>query len=156
VFLVWSALWNLWPDITSCQKAAVWKLRFCFCGAPLLTRGRVCSAITQWSEPRRTHNHTLLSLLPNLECQVPVFISPRNRVFQLYPLALGSLYVASYDSQGYSGGILTRLHMGFNYVQEQMSVLLSLLPFSRCRIYHVYRKQMYVLYTVPSEGNSVF
>jgi hypothetical protein len=26
------------------------------------------------------------------------------------PLALGSLFVASYDSQGYGGGIRTRLH----------------------------------------------
>jgi hypothetical protein len=33
---------------------------------------------------------------PNLEEQVPVFISPRNRVAQLYPQALGSLLVASY------------------------------------------------------------
>jgi hypothetical protein len=31
---------------------------------------------------------------------------------QLYPRALGSLFVASYDSQGYGGGILTRLHTG--------------------------------------------
>jgi hypothetical protein len=31
---------------------------------------------------------------------------------QLYPQALGSLYVASYDSQGYGGVILTRLHTG--------------------------------------------
>jgi hypothetical protein len=46
----------------------------------------------------------------NLEGQVPVFISPRNRVAQLYPRALGSNFVASYDSQGYGGGILTRLH----------------------------------------------
>jgi hypothetical protein len=37
---------------------------------------------------------------PNLEDQVPVFISPRNRVAQLYPRALGSLFVPSYDSQG--------------------------------------------------------
>jgi hypothetical protein len=29
--------------------------------------------------------------------QVPVFIFPRNRVAQLYPQALGSLFVASYD-----------------------------------------------------------
>jgi hypothetical protein len=49
---------------------------------------------------------------PNLEGQVPVFISLRNRVAQLYPRAQGSLFVASYDSQGYSGGILTRLHTG--------------------------------------------
>jgi hypothetical protein len=39
----------------------------------------VCSAICQWSESRRTHNHTLLSHLR----------------------LLGSLSVASYDSQGW-------------------------------------------------------
>jgi hypothetical protein len=33
-------------------------------------------------------------------------------VAQLYPRALGSLSVASYDSQGYGGGIVTRLHTG--------------------------------------------
>jgi hypothetical protein len=49
---------------------------------------------------------------PNLEGQVPVFISPRNKVAQIYPRALGSLSVASYDSQGYGGGILSRLHTG--------------------------------------------
>jgi hypothetical protein len=38
---------------------------------------------------------------PNLEGQV----SPRDRVAQLCPQALGSLSVASYDSQGYGGGI---------------------------------------------------
>jgi hypothetical protein len=32
---------------------------------------------------------------PNLEGQVPVFISPRNRVAHLYPQALGFLFVAS-------------------------------------------------------------
>jgi hypothetical protein len=47
---------------------------------------------------------------PNLEDQVPVFIFRRNRVVQLYPQALGSLFVASYDSQGYDGGIRTHLH----------------------------------------------
>jgi hypothetical protein len=45
----------------------------------------------------------------NLEDQVPVFISPRNRVAQLHPQALGSLFVASFDSQGYGGGIRTHL-----------------------------------------------
>jgi hypothetical protein len=33
-------------------------------------------------------------------------------VAQLYPRALGSLFVASYDSQGHGGGILTSLHTG--------------------------------------------
>jgi hypothetical protein len=49
---------------------------------------------------------------PNLEGQVPVFISPRNRVAQLYTHVLDSLFVASYDSQSYGGGIRTRLHAG--------------------------------------------
>jgi hypothetical protein len=38
--------------------------------------------------------------------------TPRNRISRLYPQALGSLFVASYDSQGYSGGIRTSLHAG--------------------------------------------
>jgi hypothetical protein len=45
--------------------------------------------ITHWSKSRRTRNHILLA-----------------------HLILGSLSVASYDSQGYGGGILTCLHTG--------------------------------------------
>jgi hypothetical protein len=48
--------------------------------------------------------------LRNLEGQIPAFISPRNRVAQLYSQALGFLFDASYDSQGYGGGIRTHLH----------------------------------------------
>jgi hypothetical protein len=52
----------------------------------------ICSAITQWSESLRTRNHILLSHLKLLQPggQVSVLISPRNRVAQLYPRALGS------------------------------------------------------------------
>jgi hypothetical protein len=60
------------------------------------------------SESCGTHDHIVLSQIRdslNLEGQVPVFISPRNRVAQLCPQALGSLFVASYDSQDYGGGI---------------------------------------------------
>jgi hypothetical protein len=39
-------------------------------------------------------------------------MSPRNMVTQLYSQALGSLFSASYYSQGYGGGIRTRLHTG--------------------------------------------
>jgi hypothetical protein len=49
---------------------------------------------------------------PNLEDQVSVFMSSSDRVAQLYPQTPGSLFVAFYDSQWYSGGILTRLHTG--------------------------------------------
>jgi hypothetical protein len=50
------------------------------------------------TEPMTT-SHFLNRDSPNLEGQVPVFISPRNRVAQLYPLALRSFFVASYNSQ---------------------------------------------------------
>jgi hypothetical protein len=48
-----------------------------------------------------THYHILLSQIrdcPNLEGQVPVFISPMNRETHLYPQELGSLFVAFYVS----------------------------------------------------------
>jgi hypothetical protein len=37
---------------------------------------------------------------------------PRNRVARLYPQALGALSIASYDSQGYGGGIRPHVHTG--------------------------------------------
>jgi hypothetical protein len=86
-------------------------LRDCLYGVPSLTRGHVCrlllllvlaSAVILYSEFRRTHYHIVLSQIrdsPNWEGQVSVLISPRNRVAQLYPQALGSLFVASYNSQ---------------------------------------------------------
>jgi hypothetical protein len=89
-----------------------------------LARERVChlesllvlaSAVILGFESRRTYDHILLSQIrdsPNLEGQVPVFICPRNRAAQLYPQALGSLFVASYDSQDYGGDIRTRFHAG--------------------------------------------
>jgi hypothetical protein len=89
-----------------------------------LTRGWICrlqfllaldSTFILRSESRGTHDHILLSLIrdsANQERQVPVFISPRNRLGQLYPQALGSIFIAFYDSQGYDGGIRTRLHTG--------------------------------------------
>jgi hypothetical protein len=39
---------------------------------------------------------------------------------QLYPLAPGSLFIAFYDSQGYGGGILTHLRMGYIVVIERV------------------------------------
>jgi hypothetical protein len=64
-----------------------------------LTRRWVCrlqlllvlaSAVILRSESLKTHDHILLTQIrdsPSLEGQVPVFISPRNRVAQLYPEA---------------------------------------------------------------------
>jgi hypothetical protein len=93
-----------------------------------LTRGWVCrlqllmvlaSVVILGSESRGTYNHILLSQIrdsPNLEGQVPIFLSPRNRVARLYPQALGSLVVASYDSQNYGGSIRPRLNTGSVWV----------------------------------------
>jgi hypothetical protein len=66
----------------------------------------LANAVILGSESRRTHDYILLSQVqdpPNLDDQVPVFISPRNRVAQLTQ-ALDFLLVASYDSQDYGGG----------------------------------------------------
>jgi hypothetical protein len=42
-----------------------------------------------------TTSYCLIRDSPNLEGQVPVFISPRNRVAQIYPRALDSFFGAS-------------------------------------------------------------
>jgi hypothetical protein len=83
----------------------------------------LASADILGSESRGTHDHILFSQIrdsPNMEGQVPIFISPRNRVAQLNPQASGSLFIASYDTQGYGGGIRTSLHkgVGFQVIRE--------------------------------------
>jgi hypothetical protein len=77
-----------------------------------VTRGWVCrlqlllvltSAVILKLESRGTHDHILLSQIrdsPNLEGQVPVFISARKTVVQLYPQALASLFVTPCTLQG--------------------------------------------------------
>jgi hypothetical protein len=80
---------------------------YCFCWpSPAQSRSGLSPARL------KTIFYCLIWDFSSLEGQVPVFISPRNMVVQLYPRALGSLSVASYDSQGYGGGILSRLHAG--------------------------------------------
>jgi hypothetical protein len=103
------------------------QLRICRCRALSLTREWVCRlqllltlarAAILGSESSGTRDHILLSQIrdsPNQEGQVPVFISPRNRVTQLYQQAMDSLFDASYDLQGKGGGIRTCLHVGLNY-----------------------------------------
>jgi hypothetical protein len=128
------------------------QLQVCWCGAPSLMRARVCRlqlllattlrsltrgqvyrlqlllATILESKSHRTYDHILLFQIwdfSNLEGQVPVFISPWNGVAQLYPKALGSLFVTSYDLQGYSGGTGTCLHAG--KVKVKVKVMLQLM-----------------------------
>jgi hypothetical protein len=73
-------------------------------------RGRVCSlqlllgldsGVFQGSELLGTHNHILLPNFldsPNLEGQVPVFISPRNRITHLYHQILDLSKSLTYDT----------------------------------------------------------
>jgi hypothetical protein len=77
-------------------------LRICYFVAPSLTRGRVCNLPYNcfWALPEQSllggSPAELTALFccliwdsPNLEGQVPVFISARKRVTQFYPRALG-------------------------------------------------------------------
>jgi hypothetical protein len=115
-------------QILSCS-AFVWQLRCSAFNASSLTRVRVCNLLLYcfWALPVQSHlsrsptkltaiSYCLLWDSPNLEGQVPVFISPRNRVAQ-DPWALGSLSVASYDSQGlrwkYSNPLISMLELEF-------------------------------------------
>jgi hypothetical protein len=92
---------------------------------------------------------------PNLWGQAPVFISPRNRVAQLYPTVLGSLSVASYDSQGlrwrYSNQPPHRKFTGFSEVCIGSIFKAKLCRWATsllivCLAYHRYRRSMlYVL-----------
>jgi hypothetical protein len=71
----------------------------------------LASAVILRSKSRETHDQVLLSQIrefPNLEGQVPVF----NFSGTEWPQALGSLFVASYDSQDYNGSIRTLLQAG--------------------------------------------
>jgi hypothetical protein len=119
----------------------------CWRGAPSLTRAWVrrlqfllvlASAVILGSESRRTHTRIFLSQIrdfPNLVVQAPVCISPRNRLAQLYSQALGSIFVAFYDSQDYDRGIWTSLHAGsivkvtLRLAVYHQSVLLASSPF---------------------------
>jgi hypothetical protein len=113
-------------------KISFRQLRVYYFVATSLTRGRVCHLLYNcfWALPEQSLIgrspaeitaifYCLIWDFPNLEAQVPVFISPRNRVAQLYPRALGSPFVVSYDTQGSGGGIPTRLHMGKLSAQTQ-------------------------------------
>jgi hypothetical protein len=101
-----------WSRADDQISITVGQLQVCWCGALSLMREQVCcsqlllvltSAVILGSEFYKTCDHILLPQIrdsPNLEEQVPVFMSPRNRVLQFYPQALGSLFVASHDLQG--------------------------------------------------------
>jgi hypothetical protein len=89
-------IWGLWPDFYYWQTIAgllIWGALSDEVTNLLFTIAAVfASAVILRSESCGAHDHILLSQIwdsPNLEDQVHVFISHRNRVAQLYPQALG-------------------------------------------------------------------
>jgi hypothetical protein len=69
-------------------------------------------AVSFRSELLETHDHIFLSQIrdfPNLEGQ---FLISQEQGGPVTPQALGSVFVASDDSQGYGGYIQSRLHAG--------------------------------------------
>jgi hypothetical protein len=109
------------------------QLRVCWCGALSLTRRRlyrsICNILSdermglsftiaagprqrshsQVRTPRDSWSHFTAS-----DSRLPQPGGPGPRIYmaRLYPQALDSLFVASYDSQGYGGAIRPRLHTG--------------------------------------------
>jgi hypothetical protein len=92
----------------------------CWHGAPSLMRGQVCHLKLLLA---LTSSHSFVQVpwdsWPYFTAsdstwwaRSPYLIPPRNRVAQVYPQALNSLFVTSYGSQGYGEGIRTHLHTG--------------------------------------------
>jgi hypothetical protein len=104
------------PDFHYRQTAAGLLIRCAFSDKGMVCRLQLlltlASAVILGPESHGIHDHILLSQDSRLGQPGgpgPRIYIPRNRVAQLYPQALGSLFVASYVSQGYGGGIPTRL-----------------------------------------------
>jgi hypothetical protein len=132
---------------------SVWQLWVSWCEAPSLTRGWVCNLLVQLllglarvvtlrSKSRRAQDHILRShvRLPQPGRPGPRNYIPHEQGGPVISRALGSLFVASYNSQGYGGGILTHLHSADNvqncdiiliYIVMNLHILVPLLLLSR-------------------------
>jgi hypothetical protein len=96
----------IFPFLSFCTDNS----RFFCCSAPSLTRRWICNLLVQFflglaraatlgSGSHRTHGHILLPQL-RLPDLVRSGSGPHIYIPHLYPRALGSLFVAFFDSQG--------------------------------------------------------
>jgi hypothetical protein len=105
---------------------SVWQLWVSWCGAPSLMRGWVCNLLTQLllglaravtlrSRSRITHGHILLShlRLPQPGGPGPHYLYPPGKGWPSYQQALGFLFIASHESQGYAASTWAR---DFNFL----------------------------------------
>jgi hypothetical protein len=124
---------NLWPMTRFLFP--LWQLQVSCCGAASLTRGRFCNlqyncfwALSEQSLSGQspadltTIFYSLIWDSPQPGGPFPRIYIPQEQGGAVIPPRTGSLFVASYDSQGYyGGGILTHLHTGWWYVQGMCS-----------------------------------
>jgi hypothetical protein len=119
-------IWNLWSNFSFLSDSC----GFLDVQHPLWREDRsvICLYNCFWALPEQSLSGSSPAELTtifccliwdslNVEVQLPIFMTPEDRVAQLYLRALGSLFVATYDSQRYGECILTRLQTGTqNYV----------------------------------------
>jgi hypothetical protein len=113
-------LWDLQPDIISYRNVAVWNLRSCIYWAPSLTRGRVCSVITQWSESLRTRNHALLSHLR---------LSQLDSTLHVCPYLTGNTLRLRYE--------LNRLMLSICLWRWHITITITILDISHCPVFYL-------------------
>jgi hypothetical protein len=94
-----------------------------------LTRGWVCrlqlllvfaSVVILMYEPHGSHDHILLSQIlgsPTWRTRSPYWY-PQEQSGPVIPKALCSVFVVSYDSQGYGGDIRLNLHTGCRWIYQ--------------------------------------
>jgi hypothetical protein len=118
----------------------------------------IASGVILGSESSGTHDHILLSHIrdsSNMEGQVPVFISLRNRMVQLYPQALSFLFVASYDSQGYGRGNRTRLQDVYPWRSPDEGLVIGLSPPSGPHRKHSFQQYFYCCVFFSNNSSTV-
>jgi hypothetical protein len=115
----------------------VTQLRVCWCGALSQTRGPVCRLQLLLSSPDQSFSGP----------------SPMGLVSILYCLRFEtSLFVASYDSQGYGGNIPPRLHTG-----SSLSNPGSLLPLQMLvRLHRRHQVEQFLCCCVGCHGSHMF
>jgi hypothetical protein len=103
--------------------------------------------------PRDSWPHfTVCDLRPSqAQGQVPVLISPRNKVAQLCSQAMGSLFVASYDSQSYGGVFRPLLHTWFP--PTLTSIVLLITPLHGPSRKRRFQQYLYCCMSIRCRGN---
>jgi hypothetical protein len=113
-------IWSPWPDFCflsdDCGFLELGHPLWWGCNLLVQLLLSLARTVTLGSEMRRTHDRILVShlSLPQIGGPGPHNYIPQEQSGSVIPLGTGFPFVTSYDSKGYGGGILTRLHTGTN------------------------------------------